>query len=75
MALTDAEKKELREEAAREKARGAETDEQKWVRGAIREEIKDILGEFFAPDEDEGKGKPGGPGKSFLDGVLGRTGS
>jgi hypothetical protein len=74
MALTDAEKKELRDEAAREKARGSESDDQKWLRQMIREELAEFMPTFFTSDDDDDKTKPGGPGK-FLDGIFSRTGT
>lgn len=74
--LSDADKKALQDEVKREQARAKETPEQQWIRGTIREEIKDLLTEFFTEGDDEGAGekKAGGPGE-FLKGLLGNTGS
>lgn len=75
--LTKAERDRLRLEAAREAARAKESDEQKWIRTAIREEIHDELAEILGLDDDDEGGKPkqSGGGASILDGLFGqRTG-
>lgn len=65
----------------RQMSREKETGEQKWLRGAIREELAELLDEYFTGEGDEGGeggGGRGGPPKSkggFLDGLLGNTGS
>jgi hypothetical protein len=64
----------LKAELARDQARAAENDQQKWIRATIREEMQDMLSDFFKGDSDDDEGKPGGPG-GFFDGLLGRTGS
>lgn len=66
----------------RQMSREKESGEQKWLRGAIREELAELLDEYFTGEGEEGGengGGRGGPknnkGGGFLEGLLGSTGS
>lgn len=62
--LTKEERQRAADEARRALAREKESDEQKWLRGAIRDEIKDTLTEMFSLDEDDDGGEGAPPKKS-----------
>ena len=64
MAGKTEEQKRLEAIAAKQAARAKETDEQKWLRAAIREELTEALDEMFT-DAEEDKKDSGGSGFSF----------
>lgn len=71
--LSDDEKAEILAQAKRDAAREKESDEQKWMRAAIAEAVRDELRGFFTDDNDDGEEAPpkkGGPG-SIIDGLFG----
>lgn len=66
------EQKAIEAEVARKVARDKETDEQKWMRGAIREAVEEVIDERLNFDGGDGD-KPktsGGPG--FLETLFGK---
>lgn len=76
MAMSKEEKDRLTAELAKKANRDKETDEQKWLRGAISDQIREVLEDMFPADEEgeeEGKKKSSGPG-SILEGIFGKTG-
>ena len=73
MPLTKAEKDQLNAEQARRAELDKETDEQKWLRKAMREESKNVLTELLGNDEDEESSpRSSGGNVSFLDGLFGK---
>lgn len=70
MALSKEEREAAVAEARRAEARAKESDEQKWMRTAIREELSDLIDEKFAA-EPEG-GKPSGAAGFFESLGLGK---
>ncbi len=69
MAAKTDEQKALEAEVARKLSRDKETDDQKWLRGAIREAVEEVIEERLTIDEPDTK--PSG-GKGFLDTLLGK---
>lgn len=68
MALTKDERDKLKAELARSDARDKESEEQKWLRGAIADSVKETLTEMLGLDDEDEAGdgkKPSGGGFSI----------
>jgi hypothetical protein len=61
-----ADRKAIVEQAKRDLERENEGPDKKWMRQAIREEVADALGGFFADDDDD-TGKSGKDDKSLFE--------
>lgn len=76
MTLSKAERERILTEGAQKAKREAESDDQKWLRGAMRETLEELLEEKFGePEGDEGDEpkKPSGPGVFDLTSLFGKS--
>jgi predicted AAA+ superfamily ATPase len=68
MALSKAESDRLKAEMKKQADREAETTEQKWLRGAMKETLAELLEEKFGdPDEDDEEKPPKSSGPNVFD--------
>lgn len=68
MALSKAEKDRIVAEAQKQQSRDSENDQQKWVRGAMRETLEELLDEKFGgSDDDDEETPPKSSGANIFD--------